>query len=462
MFGKEIYISRRNKLKSKFSSGLIFFLGNVDVSFNYKANIYKFRQDSNFLYYFGIDLPQFAAVIDIDKGSEILFGIEPDIDDVIWSGFLPTLQSIAESTGIKNVQSFSELNSYISQIVTSGAGIHYLPFYRGESFIVASKLFGKDIDDINKGASDSLVQAVIEQRSVKGEIEIADIEEMVEVAYHMHTTAMKLAKHGVTEREIAGTVEGICLSRASAVSFPVICSVRGEILHNPYYLNTLENGQLLLLDAGAESVNHYSSDITRVAPVGGKFTQKQKEIYEIVLQANMYAIDYARPGKPYRDVHLGVSEIIAQGLINLGLMQGSASNIVAVGAHALFFPHGLGHMMGLDVHDMEGLGENNVGYDAIYKRSNQFGLAYLRMAKELKPGYVLTDEPGIYFIPALIDLWKAEKKFTEYINYEQVEKYKDFGGIRIEDDLLITNEGCRVLGKHIPKTVNEVEDVFLT
>jgi Xaa-Pro aminopeptidase len=306
-------------------------------------------------------------------------------------------------------------------------------------------------------SSTELKKAIVALRSIKDDIEISEIESMVNVAGTMHTTAMKMADPGISEREIAVAIEGICLSKGHAISFTSICSIHGEILHNPFYNNILKKGQLLVVDAGAESLEHYASDITRTTPVGRKFDSRQRDIYEIVLRANLEVIKISKPGVPYRDVHLAAAGVISEGLKSLGLLKGNVEELVNKGAHALFFPHGLGHMLGLDVHDMEGLGEDYVGYDKDFSRADQFGLAYLRMARKLEPGFVITDEPGIYFIPSLIDQWKAENKFTEFINYEKLEKYKDFGGVRIEDDVLITENGCRVLGEHIPKTISDIE-----
>jgi Xaa-Pro aminopeptidase len=301
---------------------------------------------------------------------------------------------------------------------------------------------------------------VVALRSVKEKLEVEEISRAVDITREMHTTAMKMAHPGIFEREIAGRIEGIALSHGTSVSFPIILSVDGQTLHNHYHGNLLEAGRMMVTDAGAETVNHYAGDITRTVPVGGKFNRRQKEIYEIVLEAENGSIEQIRPGIPYRDIHLGAARIIAEGLKNLGLMKGGVDEAVEAGAHAMFFPHGLGHMMGMDVHDMEGLGEDNVGYSDTVKRSKQFGTAYLRLGKELEAGYVLTVEPGIYFIPALIDKWRSEGKFTEFINYDKVENYKDFGGIRIEDDVLVTPDGYRILGKPIPKTISEIEEIM--
>jgi Xaa-Pro aminopeptidase len=461
MFPTEIYAQRRKKLSQLVKSGVGLFLGNVEVPCNYAANTFRFRQDSNFLYFWGVDLPNFAALIDFEKNETILFGNEPELDDIIWSGPQPKIQEIAEKSGISKAFPLDKLPTFIESLIHKGQKIKFLAPYQAELRNRLSALLHVEHHNLNKSISQDLISAVVKLRSTKDVLEIAEIEEMVHVAWIMHTTAMKLAKPGTTERQIAGTIEGISLSLGHSVSFPIICSIHGETLHNPYYSNTLQQGQLLLTDAGSESLLHYASDITRTTPVGGHFTEIQKEIYTIVLQANLETIRIATPGISYLEVHKKAALKITQGLIDIGLMRGDAKSAVEAGAHALFFPHGLGHMMGLDVHDMENLGEDNVGYDASFIRSHQFGLANLRMARKLEPGFVITDEPGIYFIPTLIDLWKQEKKFSEFINYEKLEKYRNFGGIRIEDDLLITKTGCRVLGKPIPKTIEEVENTCL-
>lgn len=457
MFPKEVYINRRKNLQSKFRSGILFFPGNVDVAFNYPANIYPFRQDSTFSYFFGINQPGLNAIIDVDNNKTIIFGDELTIDDIIWMGKLPTIKEQSAEVGVETVLENAKLKDLLNEAVSKDRKIHYLPPYRGETIIQISELLGKKPSEVRSGASVDLIKAVVELRSVKDKYEIAEIEKMVDVAYEMHTTAMKMAKPGIKEQQIAGAIMGISLSNEGPVSFPVIVTVNGQTLHNNNYDNILQEGRMLVCDAGAESKMLYPSDITRTTPVGGKFNQRQKEIYEIVLKANQEVIKNAKPNVFYKDMHILSNKIVAQGLKELGIMKGDIDEAVAQGAHALFYPHGLGHMLGLDVHDMEGLGEDYVGYDEEVKRSKTFGLAFLRMARRLKPGFVVTVEPGIYFIPELIDLWKAENKFAEFINYDKVEQYRDFGGIRIEDDILITETGCRVLGKPIPKTVEEVE-----
>jgi Xaa-Pro aminopeptidase len=457
MFDKQVYIDRRNELKKKFRNGIILFLGNDEAAMNYAGNTYAFRQDSSFLYYFGLDMPNLAGIIDIDNDEEFLFGYEFTLEDIVWMGPQPKLQELAEHIGVPNSEPFDKLKKYLKAKAKKQIKIHFLPVYRGEQTLKLANLFDIDPSKLKSKVSKKLVEAVVEQRSIKSEEEIAEIEYAMEIAYQMHTTAMRMAKKGVIERDIAGAIEGIALSLGSGVSFPPIVSKNGQTLHNHYYGNVLKEGDLLVCDAGAESLLHYASDITRTTPVGGNFSYKQKEIYEIVLTAQKNAINMIKPGVKHADVHLTAAKIIAAGLSQLGLMKGDLNAAVKAGAHALFFPHGLGHMMGLDVHDMEGLGEDYVGYDAKTKRSNQFGLAYLRLAKELQPGFVFTCEPGIYFIPELIDQWKAKRKFKNYINYDKVEEYRDFGGIRIEDNILVTQNGYKVLGRPIPKEVEDVE-----
>lgn len=460
MFQKEVYINRRNRLREQLDSGLVLILGNTEAAFNYPANTYHFRQDSNFLYFFGLDHPDLAGIMDIDENKDYIFGNDVDMDDIIWMGPQPLMKERALEAGVENTMPFDKLGGFIADAIHADRKIHFLPPYRGEHLVQLKELLGYLTARVNDYVSVDLIKAVVNLRSVKDKYEIEEIEKAVATAYDMHTTAMKMAMPGVIEREIAGTIEGISLAQGGPVSFPIILSINGQTLHNHYHGNTLAEGRMMVTDAGAETTMHYASDITRTVPVGGKFNQRQKDIYQIVLNANMKSIEAIAPGKTYREVHLLAAKVIAAGLKELGLMKGDVEEAVAQGAHALFFPHGLGHMMGLDVHDMEGLGENYVGYDGETIRSNQFGLAFLRMGRRLQPGFVLTDEPGIYFIPELIDQWKAEKKFTEFINYDRVESYKDFGGIRIEDDILVTDSGYKVLGKPIPKSIEDVENIM--
>ncbi len=458
MFDSQVYSSRRNILKNNFQSGLLLLPGNNESPANYLGNTFDFRQDSTFLYYFGLDIPNLFAVIDIDNSSETLFGEDFSIDDIVWMGPQPKIAELAEKSGVENHGDFKSLNNIINDAIAKGKKIHFLPQYRTENLFMLENIIGIKSDRLNDYTSKEFIISVVNQRSVKSEEEIKEIDYAVDIANKMHTAAMKMLKPGVQEKKIAGMIEGVALSLGRGMSFRPIVSKHGETLHNHSHENYLETGDLLVNDSGAETSLHYASDITRTLPVGGKFSQKQKEIYEIVLNSQMAAIDAVKPDTTYKDLHLLASRVITEGLTSLGLMQGNVDEAVQSGAHALFFPHGLGHMMGLDVHDMENLGEKYVGYDESVSRSEQFGLNYLRLAKALKPGFVFTVEPGIYFIPQLIDMWKEESKHSNFINYDKLEEYRGFGGVRIEDNILVTEEGYKVLGsKPIPKSVDEVE-----
>lgn len=457
MFSTTTYQSRRDRLKKDLKSGLLLFLGNNEVGMNYAGNTYHFRQDSNFLYFFGIDKPGLAAVIDIDNGREILFGDELSMEDIVWTGAMPSLKTLAAQVGIREVLPSRRLVSFIKKAKKSGQPVHFLPPYRHDNMLWLKDTLNIPVPKQKSAASEAFIRAVVAQRAHKTAEEIAEMERAVNITGAMHVAAMKAAAEGKVEAELAGLVEGMAVAGGGHLSYPVILSVNGQILHNHYHGNTLRKGQLVLGDFGAETAMHYAGDITRTFPVANRFTTKQREIYEIVLDAEVSAIASLKPGVTYQSVHLAAARRMAGGLKALGLMQGDLDEAVAQGAHALFFPHGLGHMIGLDVHDMEDLGENYVGYSDAVRRSTQFGTAYLRLARELEPGFVLTVEPGIYFIPELIDQWRRKKKFTEFVNYAALKKYRDFGGIRIEDNVLITGTGHRILGEPIPKTVEEVE-----
>jgi Xaa-Pro aminopeptidase len=426
---------------------------------NYPENTYHFRQDSDFLYFFGLDLQGFTGLMDFDSGKDWIFGNDVDMADIIWMGPQPTVKELAAKCGVTNIAPVSKLESVIREAVSKKRTIHFLPPYRAETKMTLGSLLKENPCQMKTLSSVDLVKAVVSMRSIKEQIEIDEIVKALGIAYEMHTTAMKMCRPGIKEQEIFGTIEGIALSKGGGTAFPIILSINGQTLHNHYHGNMLTKGRMMVTDAGAETNLHYSSDITRTTPVGGKFNRKQKDIYEIVLKANTESIKYAGPGISNRDLHLNACRIIASSLKDLGLMKGDVDEAVAKGAHALFMPHGLGHMMGLDVHDMEALGENYIGYNDQVKRSDQFGLAFLRFALPYKPGHVFTVEPGIYFIPQLIDQWKSEGKFKEFINYNKVEDWKDFGGVRIEDDILITEKGHKLLGKPIPKTVSEIEAI---
>jgi Xaa-Pro aminopeptidase len=460
MFNRETYIARRLQLKQKISDGIILLLGNVDSPMNYADNTYYFRQDSTFLYFFGLDFQKLAGVIDTETGEEIVFGDDVEIEDIIWMGPQIALKEKAEKVGISKTEPFKKLQQVIEKAISSGRKIHFTPPYRAENKILLNELLGISISKLKAYSSVELIKAIVDLRSVKEEQEIAEIRKACAVGYQMHVTAMKMAKAGVWEQSIAGTIEGIANAGGGMVSFPVILSQNGETLHNHDHSQTLQNGRLLLVDAGAEIGSHYASDFTRTMPVSGKFTQKQREIYEIVLAANNRGRELTKPGSTYLSVHLAAAEVIASGMKALGLMKGDVKEAVAAGVHALFMPHGLGHMLGLDVHDMEDLGQIYVGYDHETRPVDQFGTAYLRMGRKLQPGFVITNEPGIYFIPALIEKWKAEKINADFINFDRLESYLDFGGIRLEDDILVTDTGCEIIGDRIPITPDEVEEVM--
>lgn len=463
MFDKKTYISRRKRLAESVSKGIILILGNSEASCNYRDNTYLFRQDSSFLYFFGLDKPDLAAVIDVESGEEIIFGNDVDIDDIIWMGPQPLISEQAASVGVVKSAPFAALATYLAEAQAKRRKIHFLPPYRNHNKILLHKMLGVGFDNMKDAASVELIKAVVALREIKEESEIAEIERACDLGYEMHMAAMKAMKLGMVEQELVGIMEGICTSGGIMPSFPIILSQNGETLHNHSHHQILTEGRLCVIDAGAEIDTHYASDFTRTLPCGGKFTQQQAEIYSLVAAANNYAIGVSRPGISYTDVHLGAVTVLVQGLIDLGLVNGNAEEAVAAGVAGLFMPHGLGHQMGLDVHDMEDLGENFVGYDDKYKRATQPGLASLRMGKMLEVGHVLTVEPGIYFIPALIEKWNKEGTCKGLINFSKLKPYYKFGGIRLEDDILITPKGCRLLGaKRLPITVEDVEREMAT
>jgi Xaa-Pro aminopeptidase len=461
MFKSDVYVKRRDELRRRMKTGLALFIGNVESPMNYPANTYHFRQDSDFLYFFGLDLPGFAGLMDFDSGTDKIFGNEVDIDDIVWMGPQPLVKDLAVKCGVTNTAAMAKLEEVIKDAISKKRRIHFLPPYRGETKITLGSLLKENPCQIKTLASTDLVKVVVSMRSIKEKVEIDEIEKAVDIAYAMHVTAMKMCKPGVIEQDIFGTIEGIALAKGGGTSFPIILSINGQTLHNHTHSNVLIKGRMMVTDAGAETNLHYASDITRTTPVGGKFSDIQKDIYEIVLKTNTDAIKATRPGLSNRNLHLMACKNIASGLKELGLMKGETDEAVAAGAHALFMPHGLGHMMGLDVHDMEALGENYIGYNDEVKRSDQFGLAFLRFALPYMPGHVFTIEPGCYFIPELIEKWKSEKKFQEFINYSKIDKYMSIGGIRIEDNVLITEKGHKLLGKPIPKTIKEIETICL-
>ncbi|TAL60002.1 MAG: aminopeptidase P family protein [Bacteroidetes bacterium] len=457
MFKSEVYSRRRDELQKKMRSGLALFIGNSEAPMNYPANTYHFRQDSDFLYYFGLDNPGFAALLDFDSGKVRIYGNDFDMDDIIWMGPQPTVRELAFRCGVADTAPMAKLDEVIKDALSKKRKVHFLPPYRGETKMMLGSLLRENPCQMKTLASVDLINAVVSMRSIKEKVEIDEIEKAVDIAYEMHVKAMKMCRPGVKEQDIFGTIEGIALAKGGGTSFPIILSVNGQTLHNHAHGNVLKKGRMMVTDAGAETNLHYASDITRTTPVGGKFNQQQKDIYEIVLKANTEAIKATQPGISNRDLHFMACKIIVSEMKNLGLMKGDADGAVTAGAHALFMPHGLGHMLGLDVHDMEAFGENYIGYNDEVKRSDQFGTAFLRFALPYKTGHVFTVEPGCYFIPELIEKWKAEGKFKDFINYSKIEGYMSVGGIRIEDNVLITEKGHKVLGKPIPKTVKDVE-----
>lgn len=458
MFAKEIYIGRRERLMQKIDNGIILLLGNSEASSNYPANTYKFRQDSSFLYFFGLNEPDLAAILDPQSGDQILFGNNVDMDDIIWMGPQPTIAEKGEKVGISHTEPFGKLGEFLQNAQKEGRKVHFLPPYRNHNKILLHSLLGLPVASLKENASLELIKAVVDLRIIKEPCELEEIHKACDIGYAMHFTAMKLAKLGMVEQELAGVMEGIAHSQGAMTSFPTILSQNGETLHNHSHHQILTEGRLIVIDAGAENNMNYCSDFTRTIPSSGKFTQQQKEIYNIVAAANNKAQSIARPGLTYKEVHLEACKVLAAGLTELGLMKGNVEEAVAAGAHALFMPHGLGHNMGLDVHDMEDLGQIYVGYDDEVRPSTQFGLASLRMGKRLCPGHVITVEPGCYFIPALIDQWETEGTCKEFINFDALKGYRTFGGIRLEDDIVITDNGCRMLGsKRLPIIPEDVE-----
>jgi Xaa-Pro aminopeptidase len=457
LFSKETYRERRDQLKRKMGSGALLFLGNEESSMNFKDNWYPFRQDSTFLYFFGLDMPGLSAVIDIDQDTEILFGDNLTTIETIWQGDHAPLSDLAMMVGVGKTQSKSEITKFLASL--SDRTIHFLPPYRPENLQKLGAWLNTSLQEISSLVSEDFIKAVVSLRSIKSEEEIQDITKAVNISVSMHKKLMHGAKPGMKEYELLGLVTGEALSLGGNVSFPPIITINGQILHNHNYSNTLLEGKMLLGDFGAESAMHYAGDITRTIPVGSRFSDSQREIYQIVLNAYQAAVAALKPGVRFKDVHLLASRKLAEGLKDLGIMKGNLDDAVNQGAHALFFQCGLGHMMGMDVHDMEDLGEEYVGYTEELKKSSQFGLKSLRLGKELEKGFVITIEPGIYFIPKLIDQWEAENLHRDFIDYKKLATYRDFGGIRVEDGYLITETGSKLLGEHLPIEIKEVEQL---
>ena len=460
MFDTATYIRRRNELKKLVKEGIIILFGNNESPANFPNNgYYPFRQDSSFLYYFGLQRDGLVGIIDIDNDKDILVGNDIDIEDIVWYGSVESMTEMMQRCGAQETLPMKALKTICNEALSKHRKIHFLPPYRHDIKIQVFDLLGVHPIQQKEAASMELIKSVVKMRSAKEQQEIEELERAAVIGYKMHTTAMRLTKPGVTEKFVSGQVDGIAHSYGAMVSFPTIYTQHGEILHGAPSMNKLEEGRLVLCDAGGETLNNYCSDNTRTMPVNGKFTQRQLEIYSIVEACHDYTLELAKPGVKYADVHFAVCRLMFNRLKELGLAKGNTEEAVRAGAHAMFLPHGLGHMMGMDVHDMENLDQINVGFDEETRPNlEQFGTNCLRMGRRLEEGFVVTDEPGIYFIPALIDEWKAKKHCAEYLNFDKLETYKDFGGIRIEDDVLITKDGCRFIGKdRIPYHPKDVE-----
>jgi Xaa-Pro aminopeptidase len=458
MFPAETYMARRARLTAQLSTGVLLFLGNDESPMNYAANTFHFRQDSTFLYYFGVDQPGYAAIVDLDEGRTILFADDLTIDDIVWTGVLPTVAELAAHGGVQETRPASALETFLQEAAAKGRPVRYLPPYRPENKLRLFRLLGVHPDRQKDGASIELVRAIVEMRVVKTAEEVAEIEKAVGTSVAMHLAGMRMVHSGIVEAEVAARVTEIALAAGGHLAFPVIATVHGETLHNHYHGNTLKPGDLFLLDTGAETALHYAGDLTSTFPVDRTFTPRQRDVYEIVLAAHLAAVAACRPGTRFRDVHRLSCRTLAEGLKGLGLMRGDLDEAVEQGAHALFFQCGTGHMLGLDVHDMEDLGEVWVGYEGEPK-SLQFGLKSLRLARPLQPGFIFTVEPGLYFIPELTRRWRAERKHEAFVNYDGVERFLDFGGVRIEENIVITADGNRILGPWRPRTIAEVESV---
>jgi len=452
MFDKSVYIERRTKLKKDMGKGIIILLGNMPCPVNYRDNTYPFRQDSSFLYFFGIDQPNLIGVIDIDNDSDLLFADEPNDEEMIWFGSKESLSNLALKSGVNSFNPINRLYKFINSAVKQKRTIHYLPQYRADNILTIENLLGIKNRYVNKYASVSLIKAVVKQRLKKADCEINEIKDAVKISEKMYEIAFDSIKPGIYEQEVVGKIEGYTTSMGYRQSFPTILTKDGHILHNLSHKNRLKAEDMVILDSGVESHMHYASDITRTIPVDTEFSEIQKEIYNIVLKAQTSSINMLKAGVYFYDVHLNAARTIACGLVDMGIMKGNCDDIVELGAYALFFLHGIGHPIGLDVHDMESLGEDLVGYDETVSRSKKLGLSGLRFARKLEDGYVMSVEPGVYFIPNLIEKWKNENRFKDFINYEKAAKLCGVGGVRIEDDILVTADGCEILSSQIPKT----------
>lgn len=452
---QETYEARRRQLASQLGGGLVVLPGNGLSPINYEDNPYPFRQDSTFLYYFGLPRPDLGAVLDVEAGSATLFGDDATVEEIVWTGDVPTLANEAERVGVADTRPRAALWDVVSAARSAGRKVHWLPPYRAEHRLLLSDLVGVPADEVDERASTALIAAVVRQRSRKDAAEVEELERAVATSVAMHEAALQMVASGVTESAIAAEVERVARAAGGRIAFPVIATVHGETLHNHEQTATLAAGDLFLLDSGAETATGYAGDLTTTCPVGPGLSPRQKDVYEILMRSYEAAVDTLAPGVPNREVHFAAARVIFDGMKSLGLMRGDTGEAVAAGAHALVFPHGIGHMMGLDVHDMENLGEDHVGYAEGQERSDQFGLKSLRLARPLEPGFVLTVEPGIYFIPKLIDSWRERGHLAEFIDYDAIDGWRDFGGVRNEEDYLITDEGARRLGPRKPQTAED-------
>lgn len=457
MFKKETYINRRQQLVKDVEKGILLFIGNSESPMNYPDNTYRYRQDSTFTYFFGLIHHDLTAIIDVESGEECVYGDDYTIDHIVWMGDQPSIAERAKTCGVHKTATTAQLVKDLQEAQAKGRQIHFLPLYRGESKIRLFEYLGIKPSEIPEKRSLEFVKAVIKQRNYKSEEEITELHKACDITVDMHLAAMRMTRPGMLEAEVAAEVEKIALAHDGCVSFPVIATINGQILHNHYHGNTIKDGQMFLLDAGAETAMGYAGDMSSTFPVGKTFTTQQKEIYQVALNSHEAAIAMLKPGVPFKEVYYESAREILRGMKNLGFVKGDVHEAAAAGAHAMFFPCGLGHMMGMDVHDMEDLGEQYVGYDNEPK-STEFGPKSLRLGRKLEPGFVLTIEPGIYFIPQLIDLWKKENRFAEFLNYDKINEYRNFGGCRNEEDFLITENGYELLGKPLPKTIEDVEN----
>ncbi|MBS7566498.1 aminopeptidase P N-terminal domain-containing protein [Mucilaginibacter sp. Bleaf8] len=459
LFDIQVYTDRRNTLKQNFGQdGILLFLGNEDSSMNYKDNAYPFRQDSTFLYYFGLDVPTLAAVIDTQSGEEIIFGNELTIDDIVWTGTLPTVSEMAGRVGVTATKAYNQVAGYVQSALAQGRTIHVLPPYRPEHQVKLSTWFNVGFAEVAELVSVKFIKTVVAQRVIKSPLEVSELEKAVNISIDMQLAVTKHARPGIKCYELVAKALEVAQANNGRLGYPAIITTKGQTLHTHYYGHELHEGDMVLSDIGAENAMYYGGDLTRTFPAGERFTDRQKELYQVVINAMDHAISLLKPGVRYKDIHLASCEKLVEGLVDAGLMKGNPAEAVAAGAHTMFFQCGLGHMLGMDTHDMENLGEKYVGYnDTLQKETSLFGLKSLRLGRELEAGFVLTIEPGIYIIPELIDRWQAEKKYTDFINYDVLNSYRNFGGIRVEDNFLITDNGYQLLGKYLPKSLQEIE-----